>query len=47
MRPFVVVGRENAVQRRDLVSPTNAEAEKKIAPQAGGADNLRRFCATS
>jgi uncharacterized protein len=43
MRPFLVVGIENTERRRDLVGPTTLEAEKTIAPHAGGADKFRAF----
>ncbi len=43
MRPHVLVGIENTVRRRDLAGPTEVEDEKKMSPQAGGANNFRRF----
>jgi predicted alpha/beta superfamily hydrolase len=42
-RPLVVVGIENTERRRDLVSQTAIEEERKIAPHAGGTDRFRRF----
>jgi predicted alpha/beta superfamily hydrolase len=43
IRPLVVVGIENTERRRDLVSETAVEQERKIAPHAGGTDRFRRF----
>jgi predicted alpha/beta superfamily hydrolase len=41
--PLIVVGIENTERRRDLVSATSVEEERKIAPHAGGTDRFRRF----
>lgn len=43
IRPLVVVGIENTERRRDLVSATSIDEERKIAPHAGGTDRFRRF----
>jgi len=43
IRPMVVVGIENTERRRDLVSETTVEQERKIAPHAGGTGRFRRF----
>jgi predicted alpha/beta superfamily hydrolase len=43
IRPLLVVGIENTERRRDLVGKTAIEAEKKIAPHAGGSDAFRKF----
>lgn len=43
IRPLVVVGIENTERRRDLVSTTSVDEERKIAPHAGGTDGFRRF----
>jgi predicted alpha/beta superfamily hydrolase len=43
IRPVIVVGIENTVRRRDLAGPTELEEERKMAPQAGGADRFRSF----
>jgi len=43
MRPFMLVGIENTVRRRDLAGPTQNEEDKKIAPQAGGSAAFRDF----
>lgn len=43
IRPLVIVGIENTERRRDLVSATSIEEERKIAPHAGGTDLFRRF----
>jgi predicted alpha/beta superfamily hydrolase len=43
IRPMVIVGIENTERRRDLVGATTVEAEKKIAPHAGGCEAFRRF----
>ena len=43
MRPFVVVGLKNTERRRDLLSASERPDDKKIAPNAGGADTFRRF----
>jgi predicted alpha/beta superfamily hydrolase len=43
IRPVILVGVKNTVRRRDLAAPTEIEEEKKMAPQAGGADRFRQF----
>jgi predicted alpha/beta superfamily hydrolase len=43
IRPLVIVGIENTERRRDLVSATSVDEERKIAPHAGGTDRFRRF----
>ena len=43
IRPVIVVGIENTERRRDLVGPTTLAEERKIAPNAGGADRFRTF----
>ena len=46
MRPFVLVGIENTVRRRDLTGPTENANDKKIAPQVGGSAAFRKFIRT-
>lgn len=46
MRPFLLVGIENTVRRRDLVGPTELPEERKIAPHAGGTVAFRKFIRT-
>lgn len=43
MRPFVVVGVKNTERRRDMMPPSDRAEDRKIAPNAGGADKFRRF----
>ena len=43
MRPFILVGIENTVRRRDLTGPTNNAEDKKMAPVVGGSANFRQF----
>jgi hypothetical protein len=43
MRPFILVGIENVVRRRDLTGPTNNPEDKRLAPLAGGSAAFRRF----
>lgn len=43
MRPFILVGIENTVRRRDLTGPSNSELDKKAIPNLGGAESYRRF----
>lgn len=43
IRPLIVVGVENTDRRRDLAGPTTVEAEREMAPRAGGADTFRAF----
>jgi hypothetical protein len=41
--PVILVGIENTQRRRDLSGPTSIEADKRIAPEIGGAENFRNF----
>ncbi len=41
--PFILVGIENTVRRRDLSGSTEVEEDKKIAPVTGGASKFRAF----
>lgn len=41
--PFILVGIENTVRRRDLSGSTEVEEDKKIAPVIGGASQFRAF----
>ncbi|MFZ6819681.1 alpha/beta hydrolase [Undibacterium sp. Ji22W] len=43
MRPFILVGIENTVRRRDLTGPSDSELDKKAIPNLGGADLYRHF----
>jgi len=43
MRPFLLVGIENTVRRRDLTGPTGNADNRKIAPVVGGSAAFRRF----
>ena len=43
MRPFVVVGLKNTERRRDMTGPTERAEDRKIAPNAGGAEKFRRL----
>lgn len=43
MRPFILVGIENTVRRRDLTEPSDSELDKKAIPNLGGAEPYRRF----
>jgi predicted alpha/beta superfamily hydrolase len=43
MRPLIVVGLQNTERRRDMTGPTERAEDRKIAPNAGGADKFRRF----
>lgn len=43
MRPHILVGIENTERRRDLCGLTEVEAEKKMAPHAGGSEAFRKF----
>lgn len=43
MRPFLLVGIENTLRRRDLTGPTQIEEDKKIAPHVGGSEAFRHF----
>jgi len=46
VRPFVVVGIENTVRRRDMTGPTQAPEDLKVTAEPGGAPSFRRFLAT-
>lgn len=41
--PFILVGIENTVRRRDLSGTTEVEKDKEIAPIIGGASKFRAF----
>lgn len=41
--PFILVGIENTVRRRDLSGSTEVEKDKEIAPVIGGATKFRAF----
>jgi predicted alpha/beta superfamily hydrolase len=43
MRPFILVGIENTVRRRDLTGHSDSERDKKAIPNLGGAEFYRRF----
>jgi uncharacterized protein len=43
MRPFILVGIENTLRRRDMTGPTENADDKKIAPRVGGSDAFRSF----
>lgn len=43
MRPFILVGIENTVRRRDLTGPSESELDKKAIPNLGGSELYRRF----
>lgn len=43
MRPFLLVGIENTVRRRDLTGATDDPKDRKIAPVVGGAPRFREF----
>ena len=43
MRPFILVGIENTVRRRDLTGVSDSEMDKKAIPNLGGAEAYRRF----
>ncbi|WP_222611119.1 MULTISPECIES: alpha/beta hydrolase [Undibacterium] len=43
MRPFILVGIENTVRRRDLTSPSDNALDKRDLPNAGGAAQFRQF----
>ncbi len=43
MRPFILVGIENTVRRRDLTGPSDSDLDKKAIPNLGGADLYRGF----
>lgn len=44
--PMFVVGIENTDRRRDFTEPTDVEAERTAAPNAGGAARFREFLRT-
>ena len=46
MRPFLLVGIENTVRRRDLSGPTDNPEDRKIAPVVGGSAAFRKFIRT-
>ena len=43
MRPFILVGVENTVRRRDLTSPSDNALDKRDIPNAGGSAQFRQF----
>jgi hypothetical protein len=43
MRPFILVGIENTVRRRDLTGPSDSDLDKKAIPNLGGSEMYRRF----
>ena len=43
MRPFILVGVENTVRRRDLTSPSDNVLDKRDIPNAGGSAQFRQF----
>lgn len=43
MRPFLLVGIENTVRRRDLTGPSQDPRDQKIAPVIGGSAKFRQF----
>ncbi len=43
MRPFILVGIENTVRRRDLSGPTENADDKKMAPKVGESQAFRTF----
>ena len=43
MRPFILVGVENTVRRRDLTSPSDNALDKSDIPNAGGSARFRQF----
>lgn len=46
MRPFILVGVENTVRRRDMTGPSESDLDKKAIPNLGGAEMYRRFLIT-
>ncbi|MGY4516264.1 alpha/beta hydrolase-fold protein [Lysobacter sp. HA18] len=46
VRPFVIVGIENTVRRRDMTGPTQDAADLKVTSSPGGAPSFRRFLAS-
>lgn len=45
MRPFILVGIENTVRRRDLTGPSDNALDKRDIPNLGGSAQFRRFIA--
>lgn len=43
VRPFLIVGIENTVRRRDMTGPTQSPDDLKVTNQPGGAPLFRRF----
>ncbi len=43
MRPFILVGIENTLRRRDMTGPTENAEDRKIAPRVGGSASFRTF----
>lgn len=43
MRPFILVGIENTVRRRDLTGPSENALDKRDIPNLGGAPRFREF----
>ncbi|WMW81569.1 alpha/beta hydrolase-fold protein [Undibacterium cyanobacteriorum] len=43
MRPFILVGIENTVRRRDLTGPSDNALDKRDIPNLGGAPRFREF----
>jgi hypothetical protein len=42
-RPFLIVGIENTVRRRDMTGPTTSPEDREVTRQPGGAPRFRRF----
>lgn len=45
MRPFILVGIENTVRRRDMTGPSDNALDKRDIPNLGGSAQFRRFIA--
>ncbi|MBI3714012.1 MAG: alpha/beta hydrolase [Burkholderiales bacterium] len=45
MRPFILVGIENTVRRRDMTGPSENVLDKRDIPNLGGSAQFRRFIA--
>ena len=45
MRPFILVGIENTVRRRDLTGPSDNPMDKRHVPNLGGSAQFRHFIA--
>lgn len=43
VRPFLIVGVENTVRRRDMTGPTRAPEDLKVTSEPGGASRFRGF----